>query len=159
MAARDGADPSEPLRFKAGTFAASLGKASGQESERGVESGDGATFVLRRRLIRFLRQHAGSDVLAWESGMQDLADLEAKLHGDGEPSELVKGRIARPWESSGQAPGIFNYAHSTARICQAAGDGWVREHSRRSDSQRKVIRAQRSAGPSQIVAASAQHDP
>ncbi len=102
--AKDCSDLLPILPFLRGVQVLQIGEAS---------HGDGATFVLRRRLIRFLHQRAGYDVLAWESGLAGVAELEADLHGDRPVAELANGRLARPWARSHHCLPILDYARST----------------------------------------------
>jgi erythromycin esterase len=86
--------------------------------------GDGSAFLVRRRLLRFLNERLGFDVLAWESGMNDLAVVEALLHGDQSPAQIAHSRIARPWALSTEALGVFEDArrtHGTTRPLEMAG--------------------------------------
>jgi erythromycin esterase len=86
--------------------------------------GDGSAFLARRRLLRFLNQRLGFDVLAWESGMNDLAVVEALLHGEQSPAQIAHSRIARPWAMSAEALGVFEDArrtHGSARPLELAG--------------------------------------
>jgi len=46
----------------------------------GEEShGDGATFLAKVRLIKFLHQKMGFDVLAWEAGLFNCQEMDAAV--------------------------------------------------------------------------------
>ncbi len=75
--------------------------------------GDGATFMARRRLLRFLNAEADFDVLAWESGLWDVTQLERELQREGSVRNVAAERIARPWLSSELALGVFEDARRT----------------------------------------------
>lgn len=75
--------------------------------------GDGACFVAKHRLIRFLHQEMGFDVLAWESGMFDCRLMEAALRA-GEPGSSAWERGIFPiFGASGHITPVLEYARST----------------------------------------------
>lgn len=69
--------------------------------------GDGATFLARRRLLAFLRERLGFDVLAWESGLWDVTRLDQRLSLNLPVGELAADHLARPWVRSGQALAVL----------------------------------------------------
>lgn len=78
--------------------------------------GDGATFLAKARLIRFLHQRMGFDVLAWESGMFDCARMSEALLGDPDTSleDAALLGVFPLWAQSAQCRPAFAYARSTA---------------------------------------------
>ncbi|MSR61581.1 MAG: hypothetical protein EXS08_03915 [Planctomycetes bacterium] len=75
--------------------------------------GDGATFLAKTRLIRFLHQELGFDVLVWESGMGECRRVGELLADDRTPlADAVEG-IARPWSDPAQVRPLFEFLRAT----------------------------------------------
>lgn len=75
--------------------------------------GDGACFVAKHRLIRFLHQEMGFDVLAWESGMFDCRLMEAALRAGERGSSAWEHGIFPIFGASGHITPVLDYARST----------------------------------------------
>ncbi|MGH9348584.1 MAG: erythromycin esterase family protein [Vicinamibacterales bacterium] len=77
--------------------------------------GDGATFLAKGRLIKFLHQRMGFDVLAWEAGLFNCRDMDAAVRDRALPVEEAMGRGLYPiWALSAQVKPVFEYARSVA---------------------------------------------
>jgi erythromycin esterase-like protein len=78
----------------------------------GEEShGDGATFLAKGRLIKFLHQQMGFDVLAWEAGLFNSHDMDAAVRDPAVPIEEAMRRGLFPiWATSAQVRPVFEYA-------------------------------------------------
>jgi len=75
--------------------------------------GDGATFLMKCRLVKFLHEAMGFDVLVWESGLYDCREMEAALHRDLPLQEAISRGIFAIWGVSRQVRPVFEYARST----------------------------------------------
>lgn len=75
--------------------------------------GDGTTFLVKCRLVRFLHQVMDFDVLAWESGLYDCRKMGEALHTDMPLDEAVSHGVFRVWKWSEQTQSVFRYARST----------------------------------------------
>ncbi|MBX3118320.1 MAG: erythromycin esterase family protein [Fimbriimonadaceae bacterium] len=74
---------------------------------------DGATSQAKCRMIRFLHQKMGFDVLVWEAGMYDCEYMNTALRGD-IPLYDAKGILMRGgWATSQYVHDAFAYARST----------------------------------------------
>ena len=75
--------------------------------------GDGATFHAKNRLVRFLHQEMGFDVLAFESGVYGCHRVELALQ-EGVPVMDAASRGIFPiWTRSAQVEPVFTYVQST----------------------------------------------
>lgn len=87
--------------------------------------GDGATLLAKTRLVRFLHESMGFDVVAWESGLYDVRLAEAALHrADSAPGAAAAAGIFDIWSNAAQCAPLFEYArstHGTARPLVMAG--------------------------------------
>ena len=77
--------------------------------------GDGATFLAKGRLIKFLHQRMGFDVLAWEAGLFNTHDIDAAVRDTSIPLDQAVSRGLYPiWAMSAQVRPVFDYARSVA---------------------------------------------
>ncbi len=74
---------------------------------------DGATSQAKCRLIRFLHQKMGFDVLVWEAGMNDLEYMNTVLRTDIPLFDAKSVLMAGGWATSQYAHDAFAYARST----------------------------------------------
>jgi erythromycin esterase-like protein len=77
--------------------------------------GDGATFLAKDRLVRFLHQRMGFDVLAWESGLFDCRNADRALQAGTEPADAARLGIFPIWTASRHVLPVIEYAAETAR--------------------------------------------
>lgn len=59
--------------------------------------GDGATMEAKVRLIHFLHQEMGFDVLAWEAGFFDCREMDAGLRGSEPVADVASRCLYRTW--------------------------------------------------------------
>jgi erythromycin esterase len=75
--------------------------------------GDGAALVAKGRLVRFLHQVMGFDVLAWESGFFDVRLMDAALRGDVPLQEAASRGLYQIWWKSVEVQPVFAYVRAT----------------------------------------------
>lgn len=96
--------------------------------------GDGATFHAKTRLIKFLHQELGFDVLAFEGGFYGMHKAWEALRDGGEVRPAIRRGLNRVWTESEQVQPLFDYIDErarTARPLEIAGfDSQLRAASR-----------------------------
>jgi erythromycin esterase len=104
-----------------------LGNAIG--SARVVQLGEpshgaGSCFAAKARIVKFLHQRHGFDVLIWESGMYDVALAEAGMRGIDDAMTAARRGVFTLWSMAAEVKPLFEYIKSsqaTVRPLEMAG--------------------------------------
>jgi erythromycin esterase len=86
--------------------------------------GDGTTFHAKTRLIKFLHQEMGFDVLAFESGLYDLREVWELMEGGEDAATVMPMGVFSIWMGSAEVEPMVTYveeAASTAHPLELAG--------------------------------------
>jgi len=106
----------EPLRKAIGTArVVQLGEPS---------HGAGTAFEAKARLVEFLHERLGFDVLVWESGLYDVSLTEVGLRAGEDPRKAAQRGIFSIWSKSAEVEPLIDYVkatHATTRPIEMAG--------------------------------------
>jgi erythromycin esterase len=71
--------------------------------------GDGATLRLKSRLVRYLHEQKGFDVLAFESGLYDCLRAGEEILRGADPVEWSEKSVFEVWSRSAEVRPVFEY--------------------------------------------------
>jgi len=86
--------------------------------------GAGTGFEAKVRLVGFLHERLGFDVLVWESGLYDVRLTEASLRAGESPQKAAQRGIFSIWSASAEVSPLFDYvkaSQATTRPIEMAG--------------------------------------
>jgi erythromycin esterase len=100
----------EPLRQAIGSRRIVM---LGEESH-----GDGATFLAKSRLIEFLHERMGFNVLAFESGFYDMHRAWQNLASGMDADQAIRSGVFSIWTNSHQTQPLWRYIASQSHTSQ-----------------------------------------
>ncbi|MGH8241466.1 MAG: erythromycin esterase family protein, partial [Steroidobacteraceae bacterium] len=80
--------------------------------------GHGTTFLAKTRLIKFLHQRMGFDVLAFESGLYDCAKAWDYMLAGEAPDQAFRRGVFGVWNGSEQIQPLIRYLGASARAAR-----------------------------------------
>ncbi len=86
--------------------------------------GAGTSFAAKVRLIKFLHQRLGFDVVLWESGLYDVDLTDAALRAGEDPLAAARRGVFALWANAAEVTPLFRYAqdsHGGGRPLAMAG--------------------------------------
>jgi erythromycin esterase len=75
--------------------------------------GAGATFYAKQRVVRFLHEQMGFDVLAWEGNLYSCEQMQVALESAAPTAEIPGMGLPTIWAKAAATPSLFEYARST----------------------------------------------
>jgi erythromycin esterase len=75
--------------------------------------GAGGAFSAKVRLIRFLHQEMGFDVIAWESGVHGMRLAQAALDAGQAPGDAARLGVSPIWSAAAEVQPLFEYVQAT----------------------------------------------
>jgi erythromycin esterase len=86
--------------------------------------GAGSCFAAKARIVKFLHQRHGFDVLIWESGLYDVALAQAGMRGTDDAMAAAQRGVFTLWSMAAEVKPLFDYikaSQATVRPLEMAG--------------------------------------
>jgi erythromycin esterase len=76
---------------------------------------DGATLRAKARLVRYLHEELGFDVLVFESGLYEMREAWARIEAGLDGPAALQASVSEPWRSAQALQPLFAYVGDRAR--------------------------------------------
>jgi erythromycin esterase len=86
--------------------------------------GAGSCFAAKARIVKYLHQRHGFEVLIWESGLYDVALAQAGMRGSDDAMTAARRGVFTLWSMAAEVKPLFDYikaSQATARPVEMAG--------------------------------------
>jgi erythromycin esterase len=86
--------------------------------------GAGSCFAAKARIVKFLHQRHGFDLLIWESGLYDVALAQAAMRGPDDAMTAARRGVFTLWSMSAEVKPLFEYikaSQATTRPLEMTG--------------------------------------
>lgn len=75
--------------------------------------GDGTSFEIKQRIVKYLHEHKGFDVLVWESGLYECEHMNEAIKSTIPVQDAAKIGVFGHWSTAEESIGVFEYARQT----------------------------------------------